>query len=107
MPDLPRSILPYLEIALGGPLEAGVLAHRAGRVTIDLAESTGDVGLDGRHQPKRRIFVAACDLDQLGKNAPERQTMSASFADGHGAQACTADACFPGAETDDHLPVKR
>ena len=106
MADLPAAILPYAEVALSGPLETGVIAHRPGRVTIDVTEpdQRADVGVDGRPLKVRRVFVAACDLAELGKQAPERITCSAGWAHTYGAQACTADRCYPGTPGD-HLPA--
>lgn len=100
MADLPAAILPYAEVALSGRLEDGnATAHRGTRITIDVTDPNahGDVGFDGKHLPKRRIWVAACDLPNHGRPVAERWTCSAGWANLHGAQACTADKCHPDA----------
>lgn len=95
----PNELLAYLEVAVTRPLGPGAVAHRAIYYwTIDA---------DGRHE---YLTGAACQpavtratgaVDRNGDPVHERvpatpcTSMSASWAQSHGATRCTDPACYP------------
>jgi hypothetical protein len=95
----PNELLAYLEVAVTRPLGPGAIAHRAVYYRVTDTERRGDYLTGAACQPTTTRPTGAVDRDgdPVQETVPVTlcTSMSASWAQSHGATRCTDPACYP------------